>query len=68
MKRYSLVNIDGNAFSIMAYVQKAMRNTGFEKKEIDSYIKDAMSSDYDHLLLVSVENVDKSNKRLAKKA
>lgn len=61
---YDLVGIDGNAFAIMGYVRNAMKETGFTKQEIESYTKDAMSSDYDHLLCVSVEYVDKCNDRI----
>lgn len=61
---YDLVGIDGNAFSVMGYVKKAMRHTGFSSEEIDSYLKDAMSSDYKHLLRVSVEMIDECNARL----
>ena len=32
---YDLVGVDGNAFSIMAYVRRAMREQGFSKKEIE---------------------------------
>lgn len=62
---YSLVGIDGNAYSIMGYVSKAMRNTGHTKKEIDDYLEDAMSDDYDHLLYVSCEMIEKCNETFA---
>ena len=61
---YDLVGVNGNAFSVMGYVRNAMKETGFSKTEIEAYTKDAMSSDYDHLLAVSVEFVDKCNERL----
>lgn len=35
MKRYTLVGVDGNAFSIMAYTARAMREAKFSKDEID---------------------------------
>lgn len=58
---YDLVGVDGNAFSIMAYVRRAMREQGFNKKEIEEYISNATSSDYDNLLRVSVEMIDRCN-------
>lgn len=64
MKPYDLVGVDGNAFSVMGYVSNAMRRSGFTKKEIDDYHNDAMSSDYNHLLAVSVEMVDTVNDKL----
>jgi hypothetical protein len=49
---------DGNAFSVMGAASKAMRAAGATKADIDTYTKDAMSGDYDHLLRVTMENVD----------
>ena len=62
-KEYSLIGVNGNAFSIMGYVRQAMKETNFNKKEIEAYIKDATSSDYDHLLTVSIDMIDKCNER-----
>lgn len=64
MKAFNLVGIDGNAFSVMGYVQRAMRTANFSQEERDQYLADAQSSDYDHLLCVSVEMVEKVNDRL----
>lgn len=61
MRKYDLVGVDGNAFCVMAYVAKAMKNEGKSKEEIDEYYKDAKSSDYYHLLAVSVEMIEKLN-------
>lgn len=30
--KYSLVGIDGNAFAVMGYVQRALRNEGLKDK------------------------------------
>lgn len=62
-KEYSLIGVDGNAFSIMGYVRQAMKETGFTKDEIEAYIKDATSGNYDHLLVVSIDMIDKCNER-----
>lgn len=61
--KYDLVGVDGNAFNVMGYVTKAMRNERFTKEEIDNYLKDAQSDDYNHLLYVSIKMVDECNKR-----
>lgn len=61
MKHFDLVGIDGNAFSVMGYVAYAMKQCRFPKSEIDSYTKSAMSSDYNHLLSVSIDMIDKCN-------
>ena len=60
-KKYDLVGIDGNAFSIMGYVERAMRREGIGKEARDSYLEDAMSDDYDHLLMVSMEMIERLN-------
>lgn len=62
MKReFSLVGVDGNAFAIMGYVTNAMKSCKKSQAEISAYLEDAKSSDYDHLLAVSVSMVDKLN-------
>ena len=61
MEKYSLVGIDGNAYSVMGYVTKAMKEVGFSKEEQDKYLTDAKSSDYDHLLAVSIGMIDQCN-------
>ena len=63
-EKYTLVGVDGNAFAIMGYVLHAMRKEGFSKEERDEYLKDAKSSDYDHLLCVSVDYIDRVNDRV----
>lgn len=59
--KYDLVGVDGNAFCVMAYVVNSMKKEGKSQEEIDAYYKDAKSSDYNHLLAVSVEMVEKLN-------
>lgn len=41
-----LVGEDGNAFSILARVSKALKKAGVSKEEISKFQKEAMSSDY----------------------
>lgn len=64
MKAYTLVGVDGNAFSIMGYVRSAMKRAKMTSQDIDAYTKDATSSDYDHLLVVSCKMIDKVNEVL----
>ena len=45
-----LVGDDGNAFAIMARVQRALRQHGVPKQAIDEYLNESTSGDYDHLL------------------
>jgi hypothetical protein len=62
-KKYNLVGIDGNAFSVMGYVRSAMREQKFTSEEIKNYTDRAMSSDYNNLLCVSIDMIEQCNKR-----
>lgn len=55
MAKYENVEVqltgeDGNAFAIMGRVSKALKNAGVPKEEIDLYMNESMSGDYDNLL------------------
>lgn len=60
-EKFSLVGVDGNAFSIMAYVKTAMRGAGFSKEERSAYIEDCTRGDYDRLLILSEEMIEHCN-------
>lgn len=49
-----LVGQDGNAFSIMGRVMRAMRRAGCTPEEVAAYQAEATSGDYDHLLQVTM--------------
>lgn len=53
-----LTGNDGNAFFIMGKIQQALRRGGADKQYIDQYISEAMSGDYDNLLVVSMNYAD----------
>ena len=53
-----LIGHDGNAFSIMGRVKKALLNAGADKEYIDQYLGEATSGNYNHLLSVSMQYVD----------
>ena len=53
-----LTGHDGNAFSILGRVKKALMRSGADKEYIDQYFSEATSGDYNHLLFVSMEYVD----------
>lgn len=46
---------DGNAFAIMGAVKSALKKAGASKEEIEQYLTDSMSGDYDNLLRVAME-------------
>ena len=58
---YSLVGVNGNAFSVMGYVTRIMKRNHYSKAAMDEYVNDAMSGDYDHLLQVSMNMGDELN-------
>jgi hypothetical protein len=53
-----LIGKDGNAFAIMGAVQRALRKAGASKEEINQYLKEAMSGDYDNLLRTTMDWVE----------
>ncbi len=55
-----LVGTDGNAFSILAKVRKALSRAAADKEYVEKYTTEATAGDYDHLLAVSMEYVDVS--------
>lgn len=64
MKAYTLVGVDGNAFSIMAYTARAMRAAKFTKDEIDQMHTEAESGDYWNLIAICDGYIDQVNERL----
>jgi hypothetical protein len=70
MVKYTLIGVNGNAYSIMAYVCDALKqereNMELAPDEYETikadYLKDAMSSDYNHLLCVSFDLVERINR------
>jgi len=54
----SLIGNDGNAFSIMGAVTKAMRRAGVSREEQDEYFKQATAGDYNQLLATPMEWVN----------
>lgn len=45
-----LIGQDGNAFSILSRVKLALLRGGVPQSEIDEFMKEAASGDYNHLL------------------
>lgn len=56
--KVELTGQDGNAFSILGRVSKAMRKAGRSDKEVKEFCDEAMTGDYDHLLRTCMEWVD----------
>jgi len=60
-KPYDLVGIDGNAYSVMGYVSSCMKAEKKTNEEINNYRKEAMSGDYNNLLVVSIDMIESLN-------
>jgi hypothetical protein len=54
-----LTGEDGNAFAVMARVKRALRDAKVSREDQEAYFKAATAGDYDHLLNVSVETLEK---------
>jgi len=59
MNRYDvkvrLSGNDGNAFAVMGEAKSALKKAGASKEELDKYLADSMSGDYDNLLRVAMD-------------
>ena len=53
-----LTGNDGNAFAIMGQVRKALRKAGATSAELEEYMTESMSGDYNNLLRVAMKWVD----------
>lgn len=53
-----IIGKDGNAFSILGAVKRSLRRAGVDPQEIDKYVKEAVSQDYNHLLATTMEWVN----------
>lgn len=62
MPKYNLVGVDGNAFSIMGYTARALKNEGLYNL-VDGMHNEAMSGDYWHLIGVCSKYVDMANNK-----
>ena len=61
---YSLVGVDGNAYSLMGYTMDAMKKEGFSKEEVDKMLKEATAGDYNNLICVCSKYLDTVNKKV----
>lgn len=60
-EKYTLVGVDGNAYAIMGYTARALKNEGLRDK-VDEMYKKAQSGDYSNLICVCDEYVQMANK------
>ena len=55
-----LVGEDGNAFAILGRVRRAMRQAGWPREKVEEFLREAMSGDYDRLLMTVLRYCDES--------
>ena len=60
MGKYSLVGVDGNAFAIMGYTARALKQTGHADL-VENMLSRAKSGDYDNLVQVCMKYLDIAN-------
>lgn len=53
-----LTGQNGNAFYILGIIEKALRKNKIPQTEIDQFIKEATSGDYDNLLRTCMKTVN----------
>ena len=63
VEKYTLVGVDGNAFCIMCYVSSVLKREKCSRDKIDEYIKEATSSNYDHLIQTSMKILGELNSK-----
>jgi hypothetical protein len=56
--KLKLTGEDGNAYFILGRAQGVARKANWTKEQIDAFMKEAKSSDYDHLLQTCMEYFD----------
>lgn len=58
--KYSLVGVDGNAFAIMGYTARALKNEGLYGM-VDPMYAEAKSDDYDNVIRTCMKYLDSAN-------
>ncbi len=51
MKKVKLVNVGSNKYSVLGAFARQAKKDGWTESEINKVIEDAVSGDYDHLLI-----------------
>lgn len=61
-----LVGEDGNAFTIVGIVKKALKENGVPKEEINKFIEQALEGDYNKVLITCIKwvNIEWLSKKL----
>ncbi len=60
--KYSLVGVNGNAYSIMGYTKQALESEGLQDL-VDEMIEKATAGTYYHLIVVCDEYINMANEK-----
>lgn len=60
--KYSLVGVNGNAFSVMGYTAQALKREGL-RDLVGRMHEEATAGDYDNLLAVCMGYIDMANEK-----
>ena len=52
---------NGNAFAILGKAQRAARKGGWTPEQIDAFLTEAKSGDYDHLLQTTMKHFEEAD-------
>ena len=52
-EKFSLIGVDGNAFSVMGYVRRALKHSGLSDR-VDEYTEKATSGDHNNSLVIDI--------------
>lgn len=66
MSKYKLIGQDGNAFALMGYVSRALREEGLRELVPEMHQR-AMAGDYNNLICVCDEYLEMANKKAEEK-
>jgi len=56
--KLELVGLNGNSFALMGAFQRAAKQQGWTRDEVNAVLDQCKAGDYDHLLNVLVENTE----------
>lgn len=62
MAKYDLVGVDGNAFALMGYTARALKNEGLRDK-VEEMQSRATAGDYYQLIAVCDEYIEMANQK-----
>lgn len=58
--KYDLIRVDGNAFALMGYTARALKNEG-KAELVQKMYEEATSGDYNNLIMVCSKYIDIAN-------